>query len=843
MINKTLYVGGVCLYLFLCVFPVEGRAKDYYFDSSMVGDGVDISVFNNGSQLPGIYPVDVFLNGEKVDSKDIKFYSEEGEGTVISLKACVTEPMLAQYGVKLDEYPGLFHSDKQRKSANSECADISGIPDATLNFQFTNRQLFLSIPQIALYPSYSGIAPEFLWDDGIDVGLLNWQMSTSKTLTEGHLDKNETNDYWASLESGINLGAWRLRNLTTWNSSYHLRSHWTRVYSKVERGITKLKSRLILGEDYTPSDIFNSFPIRGVILSSDENMIPYEQRAFAPMINGIARTQARVEVRQGGYLLQSTTVAPGAFELANLPISGGAGDLDVTVVESDGSTQRFTVPYTAPALSLRKGYLQYNFSIGQYRPSDNSIEKASIGQITAIYGLPWDMTAFGGVQIAKHYRSGALGFGVSLGKGGAISVDQIQSQGELKKGDIVKGESWRVRYSKSFIPTATSFAISTEYYPTLGYHSLSDVLDTYNNTAYYDSKMYLHNRTNLNITQSLGNLGYLGMFGRVDKYRSNVRNQSIGASFSSTWKDILWSLNWSRNARYRHGYGISKEKGDNISFWMSIPLNLKGTEDNNIRATIQAQNTGNNRARYDVGLNGWGDGHRLFWSVGEQLYRGSNNGETKRVSLDWKHTYGELNGMYSYSSVSRQLSLGASGGLLIHSHGITAGQKMGNTVALIEAPGVVGASVGNDPGIRTDFRGYALLSSVAPYQENVISLDPTTFPSNAEVLQTDMRVVPTTAAVVRAHFNTRVGERVLFTIKRTTGEYVPFGALASARGKNGRDNNSGIFGYDGEVYMSGLEPIGELKVSWGKDKSCHMPYRLPERKNSAGIYVVNGVCI
>lgn len=67
-----------------------------------------------------------------------------------------------------------------------------------------------------------------------------------------------------------------------------------------------------------------------------------------------------IEVRQNGYLIQSQTVAPGAFALTDLPVTGSGSDLQVTVLESDGTAQVFTVPFTTPAIALREGYLKYN---------------------------------------------------------------------------------------------------------------------------------------------------------------------------------------------------------------------------------------------------------------------------------------------------------------------------------------------------------------------------------------------------------------------------------------------------------------------------------------------------
>lgn len=62
-------------------------------------------------------------------------------------------------------------------------------------------------------------------------------------------------------------------------------------------------------------------------------MVPYSERQFAPVVRGIARTQARVEVKQNGYTIYNTTVAPGPFALRDLSVADSSGDLHVTVWE------------------------------------------------------------------------------------------------------------------------------------------------------------------------------------------------------------------------------------------------------------------------------------------------------------------------------------------------------------------------------------------------------------------------------------------------------------------------------------------------------------------------------
>ncbi|EBH4883403.1 pilin outer membrane usher protein SafC, partial [Salmonella enterica] len=464
------------------VYSRTGMARTYSFDASLLnggGKGIDLSLFEEGTQLPGIYPVDIILNGARVDSREMAFRTERDRDGSPYLKTCLTQKMLARYGVKVEDYPGLFHqSDGSSNKGAEVCADLSAIPGATETYQFAAQQLRLGIPQVALRPQFTGIAPEALWDDGISAFLLNWQANAYRTEYRGD-GKSVSDSFQAMLEPGINVGAWRVRNLTTWDKSSGQSGKWESAYTRVERGLNGIKSRLTLGESYTPPDIFDSVPFRGGMLGSDEDMVPYSQREFAPVVRGIARTQARVEVRQNGYLIQSLTVAPGAFSLTDLPVTGSGGDLQVTVLESDGTKQVFIVPFTTPAIALREGYMKYNVTGGQYRSSDGEVEHTSLGQATLMYGLPWGLTAFSGVQGAEHFWSAALGLGWSLGSLGAVSVDGIHSLGQKKGREQESGDTWRVRYNKSFEMTETSFTAASYQYASDGYYTLSDVLDTY----------------------------------------------------------------------------------------------------------------------------------------------------------------------------------------------------------------------------------------------------------------------------------------------------------------------------------------------------------------------------
>ncbi|QMA86832.1 hypothetical protein HV016_04165 [Escherichia coli] len=86
--------------------------------------------------------------------------------------------------------------------------------------------------------------------------------------------------------------------------------------------------------------------------------------------------------------------------------------------------------------------------------------------------------------------------------------------------------------------------------------------------------------------------------------------------------------------------------------------------------------------------------------------------------------------------------------------------------------------------------------------------------------------------------------RALITLSRSDGSRLPFGAVVTEEGKKGQmPGGAGVVGDNGEVYLSGLDETGQLKVQWGRNSSCRANYRLPEEKEATGIFLVRTVCM
>ncbi|CAI0832562.1 fimbria/pilus outer membrane usher protein [Serratia quinivorans] len=812
------------------------QARDYFNPALLELDGPQqgvssLSTFEeNGGQLPGDYRVDVLINDQQVDTRTVTFTAgADGQG----LQPCISVAELANYGVRVAQFPALGAPD-------AACANFSAIPQASTRLLFDRQQLALSIPQAALARQPRGYVPSTQWDEGITALLLNYSLSGANNTARGSNGSNSNSQY-ANLRPGLNLGPWRLRNYTTWSRSSDGQDKWDTVYTYAQRNLIALQSQLTLGDSNAPAEVFDAVPFRGVQIASDDEMLPDSLRGYAPVVRGIARTNAQVVVRQNGYEIYRTYVAPGAFVINDMYPTGGSGDLQVTIKEADGSEQHIVVPFASLPVLQREGRLKYSLTGGQYRSYDRSVDKSTLLQGTAIYGLPWNTTLYGGVQTAQHYQSAALGLGNNLGDWGAFSLDVTQSRAQPKNKARATGQSWRIRYSKNLVQTGTNFAIAGYRYSTAGFYSLSEVLDGWRdgNAPFWMTERR-RNRAELSMNQQLwqdaGSLSLSAV--REDYWNSDRSLASFGLGYSNSWRGISYGVNWSYN---RNSQGTTRSNDQQIAVNLNVPLNL--WDNNNAWVNYSLNNTKGGATSQNLGLSGVAlRDNSLSWGV-QQTYGTRGQGNGGNANLDYRGTYGEATAGYSYDKNSERLNYGLNGSVVAHRNGVTLGQPLGETAALVAAPGANGASVSNQTGVRTDYRGYALVPYLTPYRRTEVALSPDTLPDDVDIPQSSRRVTPTRGALVRADFTPRVGARVLMTLTQANGQPVPFGATVSDSDPEAVPGSS-IVGDGGQVYLSGVAPQGSLQVKWGNGsgEQCRVSYQLPQTAQPGGIGQIEEIC-
>lgn len=843
---------------------VSGAHGADWFNPAFISGGdqpVDLSRFEQGrGQLPGSYRVEVWVDDQFVTSRDIRFIdssewadnSSSANENASGLAPCLSADYFSKLGVNLSAVPGI------EKYAENECIPFTLlIEGASFNYDFGSQRLYLSFPQAVMLNSARGYIPPEQWDEGVNAALLNYSISGS--------DGNNSTSHYINLSDGLNIGPWRLRNNSAWSytrSGSYRYSKWNNISTYAERNIVPLRGQFVVGDSSTSSTVFDSLSFRGVRLYSNDSMYPDSQQGYAPVVRGVASSRAKITIKQNGYTIYQNWVQTGPFEINDLNPTTSSGDLLVTVEGDDKSVQTFTVPYSTVSMLQREGHVSYDIVAGKYRSGSSSYNTPTWYQATLAAGLPGDTTLYGGSQFASAYKSLALGAGKNMGHWGAVSADITGAWSELTDGSTYSGQSLRFLYAKSLNSFGTNVRLMGYRYSTRGFYTLDET--AYKNMSGYEYEMQAddegryvpvltsyHNlrrskkgKLQINLTQQLGGYGSVFISGTQQSYWNQSRDDT---SLQAGWSGTLAGVNL--NLALSHSrYGDIGRPNDMVSLSMSLPLGqwlapakVNPFERNNlqrIHATSSLTHSSTGGDSLQAGLSGTAlDDGSLSYSLSQG--HNSRSGNTGSLTGSLRGTYGTAGLGYSYSDYSRNINWSFNGGAILHRNGLTLGESLGDSNILVRAPGAAGVALENHTGVRTDWRGYAIVPYATDYRRNRIALDVNTLDDRTELEDSVAFVVPTKGAVVRADYHTRTGLRSMITLNKR-GRAIPFGAVVTEKSSGA----SGIIGDEGMVYLSGLPESGVLQAQWGEgvQDKCTVRYSVSHADRITGILRADADC-
>ncbi|WP_207883997.1 fimbria/pilus outer membrane usher protein [Pseudomonas sp. 30_B] len=838
--------------LALMIASLASGNTDYQFDDqllmgSSLGGG-SLERFNRDDQVDaGTYHVDLYLNGQYASRTEVEFRNR-GERA----EPCFNERFLRQ---SLGARP----APQAGQEDPSTCHWLSErLPGATYNLDTARLRLDLSVPQALLDIKPRGYVSPQEWDAGSTMGFVNYDANLYRS-TFGGSSGGQSDYGYLGLNGGVNLGLWRLRHQSNYTySSYNgsSLSDWSSIRTYAQRAVPELRSELTLGESYTEGNLFGSMGYRGLRLATDERMLPDSQRQYAPVVRGTANTNARVVISQNGKRIQETTVAPGPFVIDDLYGTAYDGDLDVEVIEADGSISRFSVPFSAVPESMRPGLSRYSATLGQARQYGDG--KDLFGDFTYQRGLTNTLTANLGARVAEDYLA-LLGGGVLATPYGAIGMNSTFSSATVENGQHKQG--WRVglNYSRTFQPTNTTLTLAGYRYSTEGYRDLGDALasrDADEHGDSWDSSSYKQrNQFTLLVNQGLGQYGNLYLSGATsDYYDGKSRDTQLQFGYSNTWRQLSYNLAYSRQQTtwYRDltnsydpsmppNYNVQQDSSSNNALTLSFSMPLGSSSRAPSLSAMAARRSGDSRgSSYQTGLNGTlGEERTLSYTLSAGR-DSEGQGTDFNGSLQKQTAVATLNTGYAQSGDYRQVNGGMRGALVLHSGGLTLGPYVGDTFALVEAKGASGAGIRGGQGARVDSSGYAVVPSLSPYRYNPISLDPQGIDEGTELVETERKIAPYAGAAVHVEFKTLSGHPLLIQAQLSDGSSLPLGAdVLDSQGVT-----IGMVGQGGQVYARAEGEKGQLRVHWGErpEDSCQLPYDLKGADREQVLIRLQGTC-
>ncbi|APC15807.1 outer membrane usher protein [Pseudomonas frederiksbergensis] len=706
------------------------------FDThTLLQRGIDPALATSLMQAPrftaGRHPVTLSVNGQRQGRVDVTF---NREGAL-----CFDRPLLDAANLNVPD----------RLLDDGPCNDfLASSPQTVIESDPANLALSLIVPTDAIRPT----ARDFTgYQTGGFAGMLNYDVTGS------HSRYGDQSSQYASAntEVGFNAGDWivRSRQVQTWQDDV---SRTTHIAAYAQRTFASHEAVLQAGQINLYNPVLAGAQITGVQVLNEQALQVEGQSA---VIEGIANSQAQVEVRQNGSLIHSTVVPAGPFALTNVRRLNTRSDVEVTVKEADGSERRFTVPAAmlgiglpAPGYSLAAGRVR---SIGDEQGSDPWV--ISGGWSGAIHP---QVLLSAGVTGAADYR--AIGAGVGLLPSPVTQVQTTLTGADASGRQSSQGYQADLSISHRLSDQWALNAGSS--YRTLGYRELEDAV--FDNTT-DDNKSRYRDQQSAALSWSHP---WLGAFSGGISQSNSFDGQNSSRALAS-WGTNIGGVSVSATAEWQ--VSGANRNDDSVYVNLSIPLG----ENRRARTWVRSSD---GEYRSGVGLSEQIN-DQLAYRVGvEHDTRDRQVQSTAGVSLLPRYTQLDLN--YTRADADRSsYQASARGGAVLHGGGLTLSPyPVADTFALLSVGDMGAIKVTTPSGpVWTDWQGQAVIPQVAAYGRSPVEVDTKTLPRNADISNGLAVISAGRGAVDKVEFGVSMTRRALLKVTTANGAPLPRGAAVN----------------------------------------------------------------
>lgn len=563
--------------------------------------------------------------------------------------------------------------------------------------------------------------------------------------------------------------------------------------------------RLRVGDVITGSLPWNrAIRLGGIQLSSDFNMRPDLVTYPLPRISSSTAVPATVDLIVNGVRQSSEAVRSGPFAVQVLPVITGAGMVSVAIQDELGRQTFITLPFYASNILLAPGLMSYSVDAGMIRKNFGSREDRYSGWATtgsARRGISDWLTleahgeASGGL--------GVLGGGIAA-RIGTFGIATFALAGSARQGETGNEPRYGGLLTAGFQRITRRFNISFNgAYSPVGYRDIAAAGDfarpkaTLNVSAGYQFErwgvlgMSLVARESYRLPHSPGTgpgtvdpeYGPLvpSRF-RIANVSYGVRATSIGTVYVNGFKDFSG----------RGGYGLT----------VGFNVRLGGRTSTSVSASLDSGRTTGSATVFRSAIETNDIGYRLQADGGTRA--------RQIVEAEYLSPWARLSGGLEHSSNQVVGRVGMRGALTLFEGKLFASDHVEDSFAIVRTGDVGGVPVlyENRPIGATDKSGRLLVPSLLSYQNNRLALETSRLPPDIEVGQTFAVVRPPDGSGIVVDFHVVKVRGALVTLHDVQSRPIALGSTVQVVGELAQP-----VGYDGEVYLTKLQPANRLVVT------------------------------
>ena len=497
-----------------------------------------------------------------------------------------------------------------------------------------------------------------------------------------------------------------------------------------------------------------------------------------PAATGSAAVPSIVDIYVNNVLQGSQSVAPGPFELANIPVQSGGGTVQLVVRDLLGRQIVSEQSYYAATQLLRAGLHDFSYEAGFVR-RDFGTRSNSYGDFMAStthrYGINDRLTGEATLQASAVRQTAGVALTTS-----ALGFGQAGASASLSHGD--KGLGYRLAGSFERRASGLSFGLLSEYQSAgygficmpEGYRPPRFTVQAFADLPLERASVgfnLLHRSLRDGPSETLAGLYGSFQLSRLASVQLYARHSMIGAGETTVGAHMTFALGGRRSTYVGSEYRGGRMNGE-ISFQDNLPSGVGG----GFRTTASFGAVRRTEAAYTYNL--------PMATVGGQVARGPGG---------------------------TGLRLNAAGSIgLIGGNGFAA-RSLGSSFATVIVDGYPGLRVYADDQLVgiTGRDGAITIPGLRAFEANRIRIDETGLPLDARIESNEMLVRPFARTGTILHFGVRAERGVLMRVRLSDGGLLPAGA--TVRGPHGGEY---VVASGGEVYVPDLSGTERLTAAW-----------------------------
>lgn len=595
-------------------------------------------------------------------------------------------------------------------------------------------------------------------------------------------------------EVGANISHWILRSGQSY-SSLDDQHQLTRLYSYAQRSIPGWSSVLQIGEITAGSSLFSGINLLGVQIMPERGM--QNGTGQGVLLDLLVSQAGTAEVWQSGILLKTFQVTAGMNKLDDIPAINPSDDFVVISHDQSGNRHQQTIPYIQAQSPLALADAGPSLAVGRLRLTDDTFPLV-VGSV----GLYQNhiMASMAGGLVSENYQAASWRTTLRLSEKLMASITQAASLAqdaagsEKKKQGVSHQIGLNARVTSQLSLTSSASFRSRDY---------MDPGSSWSSKKTSEQGGQTKSQYAAGLSYSQPQLGVFSFSGSLSQSWQGAENVGYLFNWSRTFGKVNVNLGIQKNR-----LSLDERRNDNryVYLNLSVPLgngsmrSWVSDSDHKIRAGLGFDSTLNDK---------------LSWSLsGEKSQREATS---LAGSAAWTTKYSQLSGGASHNESSSSYNVGARGGAVLHSGGLTfTPRRVGDTFGIISLNNPQPDVKIRTPGgtVWSDRSGYAI-ASWTPWQKNTVQIENQSLPKNVQIISGIADITPYRGAVVPVILPA-------FTVRRALVSFpTNEGPAPGAPVKNDKGTLIAFVNEDGTLFFDDLpdEPLFSLRPN---GKACSL---------------------